>query len=59
VARLLPEDDRVHVYLAGGEAEVEGVGPIEAGDSLRLTGRAALKITGRSRAEVLVWAMAS
>jgi redox-sensitive bicupin YhaK (pirin superfamily) len=59
VARLLPEDDHVHVYLAGGEAEVEGVGPIEAGDSLRLAGRAALKITGRSSAEVLVWAMAS
>jgi redox-sensitive bicupin YhaK (pirin superfamily) len=59
VARLLPQDDHVHVYLARGEAEVEGVGPMTAGDSLRLTGGTALKITGRNGAEILAWTMAS
>jgi redox-sensitive bicupin YhaK (pirin superfamily) len=59
VARLLPEDDHVHVYLASGEAEVEGMEPIVAGDSLRLSGGGALKVTGRSPAEILAWAMAS
>jgi redox-sensitive bicupin YhaK (pirin superfamily) len=59
VARLLPEDDHVHVYLAGGEAEVESVGPMSAGDSLRLSGRSSLKITGRGGAEIVVCAMAS
>jgi quercetin 2,3-dioxygenase len=59
VGRLLPEDDHVHVYVASGEAEVESIDVLAAGDSLRLSGRAALKITGRSDAEILVWAMAS
>jgi len=59
VTRLLPEDDQVHVFLASGEVEVEGVGPIAAGDSLRLSGRAPLKIIGRTSAELVVWAMAS
>jgi len=59
VARLLPEDDQVHVYLASGEAELEGVGPITAGDSLRLLGRAPLKITGRTSTELVVWTFAS
>ena len=56
-ARQLPTGERVHVYLAAGEIEVESVGPLTIGDALRLTGRAELRLTGRSPAELLVWTM--
>jgi redox-sensitive bicupin YhaK (pirin superfamily) len=59
VTRILPEDDHVHLYVAGGGVELETVGKLEAGDSVRLSGRAPLKISGTSSAEILVWTMAS
>jgi quercetin 2,3-dioxygenase len=59
IARLLPEDDHVHLYLARGRVEVEEVGPLEVGDSVRVSGRASLQISGRSAAELLAWTMAS
>jgi quercetin 2,3-dioxygenase len=57
--RLLPEHDHLHIYVARGEAELETVGTLAAGDSVRISGRAAFKITGRRAAEVMVWGMAS
>jgi quercetin 2,3-dioxygenase len=59
VNRMLPEGDDLHLYLAGGGAQLENVGELETGDSVRITGRAPLKITGSDTADILVWTMAS
>lgn len=58
VRRELPTGELAHLYLARGAAELEGVGALEAGDSVRITGEAALAVTGRADAEVLLWTMA-
>jgi hypothetical protein len=55
VTRLLPAAPFVHLYVARGELQLETVGPLEAGDSVRLTGEAALSATASSDAELLVW----
>jgi quercetin 2,3-dioxygenase len=55
--RLLPGSGLQHIYLADGEVDVESVGPLGAGDALRLTGDSQLRVTGVRDAEVLVWEM--
>jgi quercetin 2,3-dioxygenase len=55
--RTLPAGDLLHVYLARGVVETETVGRLEAGDSLRLSGSAQLKLTAHAEAELLVWQM--
>ena len=56
--RLLPGAPYVHLYVARGAVEVETVGLVAEGDSVRVTGPAALRVTGYSpEAELLVWAM--
>lgn len=55
--RLLPEAAATHLFVATGAIEVDGVGPLEEGDALRVRGRAALRITGRRPSELLVWGM--
>jgi redox-sensitive bicupin YhaK (pirin superfamily) len=57
VVRTLPEEGHVHAFIAAGRARVEGVGAIASGDALRITGRAALRVTGQLGAELLVWTM--
>jgi redox-sensitive bicupin YhaK (pirin superfamily) len=57
-SRLLPGGPLQHVYLAGGEVEVSSIGRLAAGDALRLTGGAELRVTGVRDAELLVWEMA-
>jgi len=59
VRRELPTGALAHLYLARGAAELETVGVLGAGDSVRITGEAALAVTGRTEAEVLLWTMAS
>jgi redox-sensitive bicupin YhaK (pirin superfamily) len=56
-SRTLPAGDLLHVYLARGVVEVETIGRLEPGDSLRLSGSAQLKLSAASEAEVLVWQM--
>lgn len=55
--RLLPEAAYVHLFVATGEVEVEGVGALADGDALRVSGPAGLRIAGRRPAELLVWGM--
>jgi quercetin 2,3-dioxygenase len=56
-SRMLPDAELLHVYLARGTLDVETIGQLEIGDSLRLSGRAQLRLTARTEAEVLVWQM--
>ena len=55
--RELPEAAYAHLFVAVGEIEVEGVGVLAEGDALRVTGRAALRISGRRPSELLTWGM--
>ncbi|HEU4909910.1 MAG TPA: pirin family protein [Propionibacteriaceae bacterium] len=57
VSRTLRGGDLLHVYLARGSVEVETVGRLDAGDSLRLSGSAELRLSALAEAEVLVWQM--
>ena len=59
VTRMLPEDDHLHLYVASGGVRLESVGELRSGDSVRITGRAPLKISGTNTAEILAWTMAS
>ena len=56
-ARTLPVGDLLHVYLARGAVAVETAGRLDAGDSLRLSGSAELRLSALAEAEVLVWQM--
>ncbi|HTF41473.1 MAG TPA: pirin family protein [Propionibacteriaceae bacterium] len=59
ISRRLPDGDLLHVYLARGLVDVDTIGRLEPGDSLRLSGGAAqLRLSAREEAEVLVWEMA-
>lgn len=52
----VPDAPHVHVFVAIGEAELAGTGPLAAGDAVRLTDAGALALTaGTSGVEVLVW----
>jgi quercetin 2,3-dioxygenase len=55
--RTLPEAGHVHAFVTAGQVSVEGVGEIATGDALRLTGPAALRVTGQVAGELLVWTM--
>jgi len=56
-SRNLPHGDLLHVYLTRGVVDVETIGLLESGDSLRLSGSPQLKMRARAEAEVLVWQM--
>ncbi|HZL74227.1 MAG TPA: pirin family protein [Propionibacteriaceae bacterium] len=57
-SRRLPLGDQLHVYVARGVVDVETIGRLEHGDSLRLSGSAQLSLTAREETEVLAWEMA-
>ena len=57
-SRWLPQGDLLHVYLVRGVVDVETIGRLRQGDSLRLSGSTQLSLTAREEAEVLVWEMA-
>jgi quercetin 2,3-dioxygenase len=59
VGRELPTGPLAHLYVARGAVDVEGVGPMAAGDALELTGEAALGVTGHAEAELLLWTMST
>lgn len=47
-----------HLFVASGTVEVDGIGPLLAGDSLRLRGDATLAIRAATDAELLGWELA-
>lgn len=57
VARLLPTGPLAHLFVLRGALDLEAVGPLAAGDSLRVSGEAALRATARTETELLVWTM--
>lgn len=53
----VPEGVHVHLFVALGQAELAGAGPLLAGDAVRLTEAPPLELTaGPEGAEVLIWA---
>ncbi|MGW0040259.1 pirin family protein [Rhodococcus sp. NPDC003348] len=53
----IPDAPYGHLFVARGAVDVEGVGPLEHGDSLRLTGSGGNRVTATEAAEVLIWEM--
>jgi len=58
-AVAVPDDRHVHVFVALGEADLEGAGALGEGDAARLTAAGSPRLTaGPTGAEVLIWATA-
>ena len=53
----IPDAPFVHIFVAEGEAMLEGVGPLAQGDAVRVTGGGGQKLSTASGAEVIVWEM--
>jgi len=54
----LPDAPAVHLYVARGSVDLEGAGPLVAGDAARMPG-GGRRLTATADAEVLAWAMYS
>lgn len=53
----LPDAPYLHLFVARGEVEMEGVGPLYEGDAVRLTRSGGQRVIARRPAEILVWEM--
>ena len=53
----LPDAPYLHVFVARGEIDVEGLGTLSQGDAIRLTRSGGQLIRPHGDAEVLVWEM--
>jgi quercetin 2,3-dioxygenase len=53
----LPQAPYSHLFVARGEITLEGIGPVRAGDAVRLTDSGGLRVTADEPAEILVWEM--
>ncbi|MCB0948690.1 MAG: pirin family protein [Mycobacterium sp.] len=53
----LPEAPYLHLFVATGEAVLEGAGPLHAGDAVRFTAAGGQRVTAIGPAEILVWEM--
>ncbi|MEC3914185.1 pirin family protein [Nocardia sp. CDC160] len=53
----LPEAPYLHVFVARGEVEMEGVGTLYEGDAVRLTRSGGQRVTANLPSEILVWEM--
>ncbi|MFK4083112.1 pirin family protein [Kribbella sp. NPDC020789] len=55
---LVPEAPHVHIFIAKGSAELEGLGVLGTADAARLTNTGGHRLTaGAQGAEVLIWEM--
>jgi quercetin 2,3-dioxygenase len=53
----LPDAPYLHVYVARGRVALEGAGPLDTGDAVRLTAVGGNRLTAEDDAEILVWEM--
>lgn len=53
----VPDAPYSHVFVARGNVELEGAGPLDEGDAVRLTGVGGQRLTANDEAEVLIWEM--
>lgn len=53
----LPEAPYLHVFVARGSVEMEGVGLLDTGDAVRLTFSGGQRLIAQEPAEVLIWEM--
>ena len=53
----LPEAPFLHLFVARGDVELEGAGPLAEGDAVRFTATGGQRVTARTAAEILVWEM--
>lgn len=53
----IPDAPFVHLFVAVGTVEVDGVGELDQGDAVRFTAAGARTLTAVTTAEVLVWEM--
>ncbi len=54
---VLPDAPYLHVFVARGEAALEGAGPLTEGDAVRVSGGGGQQLTTATGAEVIVWEM--
>ena len=56
---VIPDGRNAHLFMAAGDASLEGAGQLDEGDAVRLTGAGSPALTaGATGAEVLVWVTA-
>ncbi|WP_420751234.1 pirin family protein [Rhodococcus sp. O3] len=53
----IPDAPFGHLFVARGTVDVEGSGPLEHGDALRLTGSGGQRVSAVTDAEILIWEM--
>lgn len=53
----LPDAPYLHLFVPRGGVELEGAGPLHAGDAVRFTGVGGHRVTATEPAEILVWEM--
>jgi redox-sensitive bicupin YhaK (pirin superfamily) len=53
----VPDAPFVHLFVARGTVDLEGAGPLTAGDAVRLTAAGGHDLTAVDDAEVLIWEM--
>lgn len=54
---VVPDAPYVHLFVARGRVDLEGAGPLDEGDAVRLTGVGGQSLTAVEPAEVLIWEM--
>jgi quercetin 2,3-dioxygenase len=56
---VVPDGGHVHVFVARGPVDLDGIGPLQTGDAVRLTGEGPRSaVAGDDGAEILVWVTA-
>lgn len=53
----VPDAPYVHLFVARGDVDLEGAGPLAEGDAVRLTASGGRQLRATADAEVLVWEM--